>query len=87
MAKANASDVLIVGGGVIGLSCAHYLAQAGRTVRLIEQDRTGAGASHGNCGLIVVSYLLPLCMPGVVQKEIPRLLRRSSPVLRRSSTL
>jgi D-amino-acid dehydrogenase len=49
-------------------------------VRLIEQDRTGAGASHGNCGLIVVSYLLPLCMPGVVQKEIPRLLRRSSPV-------
>ena len=70
MARANDSDVLVVGGGVIGLACAHYLAEAGRTVRLIEQDRIGAGASHGNCGLVVVSYLLPLCVPGIVRKEI-----------------
>lgn len=52
-------DVLIIGGGVIGLACAHYLARAGRTVQLIEQDRIGAGASSGNCGLVVVSCLLP----------------------------
>jgi len=76
----EATDVLIVGGGVIGMACAHYLAQAGRTVRLIEQERIGAGASHGNCGLVVVSYLLPMCAPGVVQKELFGLLRRSSPL-------
>jgi D-amino-acid dehydrogenase len=80
MARTNESDVLVVGGGVIGLACAHYLAQAGRTVRLIEQERVGAGASRGNCGLLAVSYLLPLCSPGVIQKEIFGLLRKSSPL-------
>ncbi len=80
MARSNESDVLIVGGGVIGLACAHYLVKAGRTVRLIEQERIGAGASNGNCGLVVVSYLLPLCAPGVIQKEIFGLLRKSSPL-------
>jgi len=76
----KATDVLIVGGGAIGMACAHYLAQAGRTVRLIERERIGAGASHGNCGLVVASYLLPMCAPGVVQKELFGLLRRSSPL-------
>ncbi|MCU0592961.1 MAG: FAD-dependent oxidoreductase, partial [Desulfobacterales bacterium] len=76
----TSSDVLIIGGGVIGMACAHYLAQAGRAVHLIEQGRIGAGASHGNCGLVVASYLLPMCAPGVVQKEIVGLLRTSSPL-------
>ena len=76
----RATDVLIVGGGAIGMACAHYLARAGRTVRLIERERIGAGASHGNCGLVVVSYLMPMCAPGVVQKELFGLLRRSSPL-------
>jgi D-amino-acid dehydrogenase len=74
------SDVLVIGGGVVGLACAHYLAQAGRTVRVIEQDVVGAGASHGNCGLVFVSDLVPLCVPGAVRKEIFGMLRRSSPL-------
>jgi len=78
--RQTVGDILIVGGGVIGLAAAHYLAQAGRTVRLIEQERIGAGASHGNCGLVAVSYLLPLCAPGVLPKEFFSLLRRSSPL-------
>jgi len=76
----NHSDVLVIGGGAVGLACAHYLAQAGRTVCIIEQDTVGAGASHGNCGLVVASYLMPLCVPGVVRKEFLGLLRRSSPL-------
>jgi D-amino-acid dehydrogenase len=48
----NHSDILVVGGGVIGLACAYYLARSGRSVRIIEQETMGAGASHGNCGLI-----------------------------------
>ncbi len=74
------SDVLVVGGGVVGLACAHYLAQAGRTVRLIEQESVGAGASHGNCGLVFVSDLVPLCIPGAVRQEIFGMLRRRSPL-------
>jgi D-amino-acid dehydrogenase len=73
-------DVLIVGGGAVGLACAHYLVQAGREVCVIERDTIGSGASHGNCGLVVASYLLPLCVPGVVRKELPGLLRPGSPL-------
>jgi D-amino-acid dehydrogenase len=72
------TDVLVIGGGVIGLACAHYLAQAGRAVRVVDQERIGAGASHGNCGLVFVSDLVPLCVPGAVRKEILRWLRRTS---------
>ena len=64
------SDVLIIGGGIIVLTCAYYLLKAGRQVRIIEQDSIGAGASHGNCGLVFISNLPPLCGPGVIRHEI-----------------
>jgi D-amino-acid dehydrogenase len=74
------TDAVIVGGGVIGLACAHYLAEAGRSVRVIERAQVGAGASHGNCGLVFVSDLVPLCVPGAVRSEISGMLRRTSPL-------
>jgi D-amino-acid dehydrogenase len=74
------SDVLIIGAGVIGLACAHYLSRAGRAVRVIEQGKIGAGASPGNCGLVFVSDLVPLCVPGAVRKELFNMLRRHSPL-------
>ena len=74
------SDVFVIGGGVIGLACAYYLAKAGKSVRLVEQDNIGAGASSGNCGLIFTSHLIPLCAPGTIQQEIKRMFRRSSPL-------
>jgi D-amino-acid dehydrogenase len=66
------NDVIIVGGGIIGLACAHYLLEENKTVRIIEQDLIGSGASHGNCGLLYFSGLIPLCSPGVVRHEIYR---------------
>ncbi|MBW2518100.1 MAG: FAD-dependent oxidoreductase [Deltaproteobacteria bacterium] len=74
------SDVLIIGGGVIGLACAYYLAKAGQKVRLLEQDQIGAGASYGNCGLIFSSHLIPLCAPGAIRHEIQRWLQGCSPL-------
>ena len=74
------SDVLIVGGGVIGLACAWYLARSGQSVRIVEQETMGAGASHGNCGLIFVSDLPPLCVPGAVSHELKRMLTGESPL-------
>ena len=76
----KSDDVLVIGGGVIGLACAHYLRQAGRAVRVIEQGAVGAGASHGNCGLVFTSDLVPLCVPGAVRQEILGLVRRTSPL-------
>lgn len=74
------SDVLIIGGGVIGLACAYYLAAADYQVRIVEQDQVGGGASHGNCGLIIISHLIPLCAPGVIKHELKRIFRRASPL-------
>jgi D-amino-acid dehydrogenase len=71
-------DVLVIGGGVIGLACTHYLAEAGRKVCLIEKDRIVTGASHGNCGLIFTSDLVPLTSPGAVQRELGLMLRGKS---------
>jgi glycine/D-amino acid oxidase-like deaminating enzyme len=44
------SDVLIVGGGVIGCSIAYRLAKRGRTVRLVERRGIASGASGRNGG-------------------------------------
>ncbi len=64
------NDVIIIGGGIIGLACAHYLIEQNVSVRLIEQEVIGSGASHGNCGLLYFSGVIPLCSPGAVQDEI-----------------
>lgn len=74
------SDILVVGGGVIGLACAYYLNRCEHSVRILEQETVGAGASHGNCGLIYVSDLPPLCAPGAIGQELIRTLRGTSPL-------
>jgi D-amino-acid dehydrogenase len=74
------SDVLVIGGGIIGIASAYYLAKEGKQVRLLEQDTIGAGASYGNCGLIFTSHLVPLCAPGTIRNEMKRMFRRNSPL-------
>ena len=59
-------DVIIIGGGVIGLATALALVEAGRGVRVLEAGTAGCGASHGNCGTITPSHAPPLAAPGVV---------------------
>jgi len=66
----STNDVIIVGGGIIGLACAHYLVEKNASVRIIEQDVIGSGASHGNCGLLHFAGAIPLCSPGAVRHEI-----------------
>jgi D-amino-acid dehydrogenase len=73
-------QVIIIGGGVIGLACAHYLIECGASVRIIEKDKIGDGASHGNCGLLYFSDVIPLCSPGAVGHEIARTLKGTSPL-------
>src|SRR5262245_36223320 len=46
------SDVLIVGGGVIGLSVAYYCARHGLSVIVLERDELGRQASWAGAGII-----------------------------------
>jgi len=77
---ASAPDVLVIGGGVIGLSCALALARGGRSVTVLERGAVGAGASHGNCGTITPSHALPLAQPGVIAQGLRWLLRPDAPL-------
>ncbi len=78
--SANKPDVLILGGGVVGLACAHYLLQAGRSVHVVERNRVGAATSHGNCGTITPSHAPPLAAPGMVLKGLKYMLTPDAPL-------
>ena len=63
-------DVLVIGGGAIGLATALALLESGRSVRVLDADRAGSGASHGNCGTITPSHAPPLAAPGVLVQAL-----------------
>jgi sarcosine oxidase subunit beta len=44
------TDVVVVGGGIVGVACAYYLARAGQRVTLVEKDLIASGASGRNGG-------------------------------------
>jgi len=59
--------VVIVGGGVIGLSVAYACSRAGHGVTLIDrQPEKRTGCSFGNAGMVVPSHFIPLAAPGMV---------------------
>lgn len=72
--------VVVVGGGVVGVACAHYLRQAGHEVTLIDKGEVGKGCSHANCGFVCPSHALPLAGPGVIGKTLRTLLEKDSPL-------
>ncbi len=75
----NKPDVLILGGGVIGLACAYYLLKAGRSVCVLERDTIGSATSLGNCGTITPSHIPPLAAPGMVYKAMKWMLTPDAP--------
>ncbi len=72
-------DVLVVGGGVIGLASALALLEAGRQVRVLEARTVGCGSSHGNCGTITPSHAAPLTAPGAVGRALRWMLTPDAP--------
>lgn len=63
-------DILIIGGGPVGLSCAYYLLKSGRNVTIIDAKEIGKGSGSGNAGHIVPSHIIPLAAPGVVTSAL-----------------
>ncbi|KLJ00408.1 FAD-dependent oxidoreductase [Luteimonas sp. FCS-9] len=73
-------DVLIVGGGAIGLACGLALVEAGRRVRVLEAGTAGCGSSHGNCGTITPSHAGPLAAPGTIARALRWLFAGDAPL-------
>jgi D-amino-acid dehydrogenase len=76
----TAGPVVVVGGGVVGLCTAYYLAAAGLPVEVVERRRLGSGASRGNAGWVCLSHSTPVPAPGVVRYALRSLGRPDSPL-------
>jgi len=65
--SSDSKSILVIGGGVIGLSTAFYCARRGHRVTLIDRNpEQRDGCSFGNAGMVVPSHFVPLAAPGMV---------------------
>ena len=78
--------VLILGSGVIGVSCAYQLAMAGHEVTVVDrQPAAGLETSYANAGEVSPGYSSPWAGPGVPFKAIRWLLMQHRPLVIRPS--
>lgn len=68
--------VVVVGGGIVGASCAALLAERGATVTVADAGKPRFGSSLANAGHIVVSHSVPMAAPGMVGQGFRSLLSR-----------
>jgi len=73
------ADVVVIGGGMMGVCTAYYLAEQGGDVTLVEKGEVGSGCSNANAGLLVPGHSMPLATPGIIAKGIRWMLSPESP--------
>ena len=72
-------NVLIIGGGIIGLSSAYYLQQSGHEVTVIDKTDISDGCSYGNAGYVCPSHYVPMATPGIVKQGLKWMFDSRSP--------
>ncbi|WP_323747598.1 NAD(P)/FAD-dependent oxidoreductase [Catenulispora rubra] len=80
MKDTDSAPIVVVGGGVIGMCTAYYLAGAGVPVEVVERQGIGSGASWGNAGWVCMSHSAPVPSPGVIGYAARSLGRPDSPL-------
>ncbi len=74
--------VLVLGGGVIGVTAAYYLARAGHEVEVVDRQAGPAlETSFANAGEVSPGYSAPWAGPGVPVKAIKWMLMTHSPLV------
>ncbi|RMX06424.1 D-amino acid dehydrogenase [Corticibacter populi] len=74
-------EVIVLGGGVIGVTSAYYLARAGMQVTVIERESAPAEeTSFGNAGQVSPGYSTPWAAPGIPLKAIQWLFKKHAPL-------
>ena len=82
------TDIVVLGGGVIGLNIALRMLNSGRDVILIDPEEPGSGASYGNAGTIAEYAVLPIGSPEVIKRLPSLLFNKNSPIaIKRSEIL
>ena len=73
------SKIIIIGGGIIGLSSAFYLNRSGWEVTVLDKGDFTDNCSYGNCGYICPSHFIPLATPGIVKQGLKWMFDAKSP--------
>jgi len=74
-------QVLVIGGGVVGLASAWWLVEAGYHVTLLEREaQVGVAASYRNGGQLSYRYVAPLADSGVPLKGLKWMFQKDSPL-------
>ncbi len=73
-------EIIIIGGGIIGLCSGYYLKKEGHDVTIVDQSGLNAGASYVNAGYLSPSHIIPLSAPGVMKQGLKWMFNSSSPL-------
>lgn len=75
-------QVAVIGGGVIGVCTAYFLAAAGHQVVVIERrGNVAAEASFGNAGVMAPGYVTPWARPGMPRHLLAYLFKQAAPLM------
>ncbi|MFK7761829.1 MAG: NAD(P)/FAD-dependent oxidoreductase [Roseobacter sp.] len=75
--------VIVVGAGIVGVSTGIWLRRAGADVTIVDRLGPGEGTSHGNAGVLAACAMVPVTMPGLIQKAPKYLLDPTFPLFLR----
>lgn len=78
---------IVVGSGIVGVSCALELVRRGWSVTNIDRLAPGEGCSFGNAGILAAQAVVPVAMPGIMRKVPAMLLDPESPLVVRLGSL
>lgn len=83
----NQGETLVIGGGIIGLACAFFLHNQGKSVRVVHGVGLNESTSCGNAGGVAVAEIIPISGPGVIWKAPKWLVDPEGPLSIRTSYL
>jgi D-amino-acid dehydrogenase len=72
--------VIVVGGGIAGLTVAYFLRRGGAEVTVVDRGPIGGGASAGNAGWVCPAQAGPLPEPGLTAYGLRSLVQRDAPL-------
>lgn len=75
----KSKTVIVIGGGIVGLSTAYFLHKEGHQVTVLDKSDISAGASFVNAGYLTPSHIVSLASPGMITQGIKYMFNSSSP--------
>jgi D-amino-acid dehydrogenase len=87
MSGGDKARVVVIGGGIMGLSTAIWLLRSGRSVTIVDPGIARRPASFGNAGVLAACSVVPITTPGLIGKAPLMALNPNSPLFVRWSYL